>query len=146
MKHLFVTLTLALTLISLSSFANDENVAPAALKSFNSSFKNVADVKWSASDNYYKADFLMNGQYVSAYYNCDGDLLALGRNLSSTELPLVLQADLKKSYGDYWITDLFEVANNEGTSYYVTIENADTKLVLKSADTQWNTYKKQKKA
>ena len=68
MKRLLVTLTIALSLISLSSFANDE-VSPSAVKSFNTSFKNATEVKWTVTDNYFKADFAFNGQYVSAFYD-----------------------------------------------------------------------------
>jgi hypothetical protein len=42
---------------------------------------------------------------------------------------------------------LFEVAKNGETSYYVTLENADTKVVLKAqAGNDWSSYKKVKKA
>jgi hypothetical protein len=60
---------------------------------------------------------------------------------------MMLQGNLKKDYSDYWISDLFEVANNEGTSYYVTLENADTKMVLKASDGKsWRSYSKVKKS
>jgi len=53
---------------------------------------------------------------------------------------------LKKNYSGYWISDLFEVAKNNGTSYYVTLENGDKKVVLTSANgSDWSTYKKDRK-
>ena len=68
------------------------------------------------------------------------------RNISSLELPISLQANLKNNYSKYWISDLFEVSNQEGTSYYITMENADSKIVLKSSGNgRWNTYKKMAK-
>lgn len=146
MKRLIVTLTLAL--FTLSSFANDETtVSPKALESFKSSFKNASEITWSVTENYFKANFLMNGQYVSAYYSAEGEMMALTRNISSTQLPLSLQASLKKNYDGYWISDLFEMANEEGTSYYITLENADTKQVLKStANSDWSSFKKLRKS
>jgi hypothetical protein len=147
MKRFLFTLTIALSLISLSSFTTRDGVAPAALKSFSKSFKSATEVNWSVSENYYKANFAMNGQYVSAYYNADGKMIALTRNITSTQLPLALQADLKKNSEGYWISDLFELANDEGTSYYVTLENGDTRLVLKSgSSSEWTTYNKQRKS
>ena len=95
MKRLLVTLTIALSLISLSSFANGEDVSPSAVKSFNSSFKNATEVKWTVTDNYFKADFALNGQYVSAFYDDRRQMIALTRNISSLQLPIALQADLK---------------------------------------------------
>jgi hypothetical protein len=145
MKRLLVTLTIALSFISLSSFAKDE-VSPRAIKSFNSSFKNATEVKWTITDDYFKADFALNGQYVSAFYDTDGKMVALTRNISSLQLPIALQAELKKGYDAYWISDVIEVANETGTSYYITLETADTQLVLKSEGDSWNNFKKQRKS
>ena len=73
--------------------------------------------------------------------------MGLTSNSSSLQLPITLQASLKNNYEGYWITDLFEMANEEGTSYYVTLESADSKLVLKSvSNTFWSNYKKQSKS
>lgn len=147
MKRLLVTLTIALSLISLSSFAkaNDE-VSPTAIKSFNSSFKNATEVKWTVTDNYFKADFALNGQYVSAFYDTEGAMIALTRNISSLQLPIALQAELKANFDAYWISDVFELANETGTSYYITLETADTQLVLKSEGDSWSNFKKQRKS
>jgi hypothetical protein len=148
MKRLVLTLTIALSLISFSSFAKDDVVVtPAALQSFKNSFKTATEVNWSAGDNFYKADFSMNGQYVSAYYDAEGYMIALTRNISSLNLPITLQASLKNNYSQYWISELFEVANEEGTAYYITLENADTKMVMKSSSgSDWSTYKKVRKS
>jgi hypothetical protein len=146
MKRLVLTLTIALSLISLSSFASDPNVNPAAIHSFNKSFKNATEVSWTVNNNFYKANFALNGQYVSAYYDAEGKMMAITRNISSTQLPIALQANLKKNYENFWISDLFEMTNDEGTSYYVTIENADTKIILKSNNQTWDRFKKQSKS
>ena len=146
MKRLLVTLTIALSLISFSSFANGEDVSPRAIKSFNSSFKNATEVNWTVTNSYYKVYFALNGQYVSAFYDAEGKMIALTRNISSLQLPIALQADLKKNYDCYWISDVMEVANEEGTSYYITLETADSQLILKSNSDSWNTFKKQRKS
>ncbi|HEV7621402.1 MAG TPA: hypothetical protein VGO09_06710 [Flavisolibacter sp.] len=147
MKRLLLTFTLALSLFSFSSFANEGKVSPAALQSFKSSFKNANEVKWTSTDTYFKAEFTFNNQYVSAFYDVDGKLIALTRYISSLQLPLGLQAELKNNYQDFWISDLFEVANEEGTSYYITLENAKVKITLKSiSNLEWSGYKKQIKS
>jgi hypothetical protein len=39
------------------------------------------------------------------------------------------------------------MANHDGTAYYVTLETADAKIVLKSTDgSDWSVYQKSKKA
>ena len=148
MKRLVLMLTLALSLVSFSSFAKGtEDVAPAALQSFKSSFKSATDITWSVSENFFKADFSLNGQFVAAYYDVTGKLIAITRNISSTQLPISLQASLKKSYDCFWISDLFEIANDEGTTYYMTLETGDTKTILKAnGSSDWTIYKKERKS
>jgi hypothetical protein len=148
MKRLVLTFAIALSFIGFSSFkSTDDSIAPdAAIKSFRSAFKSATEVSWSVTENLYKANFSLNGQYVSAFYNAEGQMIALTKNLSSLELPIALQAKLKKNYDGYWISDLIEVAGEEGTSYYITLENADTKLILKSSGLDWSSYKKQRKS
>ena len=148
MKRLLLTLTIALSLVSLSSFANSkgDDISPRAIKSFKSSFKSATEVNWTVTDNYYKVNFALNGQYVSAFYDADGKMIALTRNISSLQLPIALQADLKKNYDCYWISDVLETATEEGTSYYITLETADTQLILKSNSDTWSTFKKVRKS
>jgi hypothetical protein len=64
-----------------------------------------------------KLSFVYNEKHVFAYYNESGDLLGLTRYISPVDLPLNLQIGLKKKGNSYWISDLFEVAKNEVTSY-----------------------------
>ena len=89
----------------------------------------------------------MSSQKMFAFYNADGEFMAVTRYISSFQLPLTLQSKLKKSYSDYWISDLFEMATSNETGYYVTLEDADTTITLKSIDgSDWSVYKKSKKA
>jgi hypothetical protein len=146
MKKFFFTLAILFSLASLSSFANETTVTPTVLESFKSSFKTAQDVNWSVVQNIYKANFTMNGQHISAFYDEKGEMIALSRNITSMQLPISLQTGLKQKYEGLWITDLFEVANESGTFYYITLEDADTKLVLKSTESGWATYQKQRKS
>ena len=150
-------LTLAITLTVCNAFAGNAIARPAAfggeevvsqkvISAFNSEFSNAGEVSWSATSEYYLAAFKFNGKHVFAYYDTEGDLLALTRYLSSEDLPMNLLNPLKKKYSEYWISDLFEVARTEITDYYITLENADTKLMLKASGSGWVVHKKEKKA
>lgn len=154
MKPLFIFLTIVTTTLSSASFANSSNpkpiephVAPSVIKSFNQTFAAAQEADWTVSKDFYKVQFAMNGQYITAFYAPDGNLMGMSRNISSLQLPLTLQAELKKDYQDFWISNLFEVANNDGTTYYVTLENSETKIVLKgTASDSWSTFQKVRKA
>ncbi|HEY0750662.1 MAG TPA: hypothetical protein VGD26_05885 [Chitinophagaceae bacterium] len=146
MKPLFILLTVLSSILSTASFAADGKVSREVLESFNNTFANAKEVDWTISETFYKAQFALDGQYISAFYDCEGKLMAITRNISSRQLPLTLQTSLRKEFNNYWITDLFEVANDEGTSYYITLESADAKMVLKSKNNaSWTTFQKTKK-
>ena len=145
MKPLLILLTFVASLITAPSFAKDKGVTPSILKSFNTTFNMATDVEWTTTENLYKARFVLNGQVVNAYYSTDGEMLAVTRNITSQQLPLTLQTKLKKEYGEYWITDLFELNNDAGTGYYITLETSENKLILQSVNNNWSLYSKTKK-
>ena len=136
-------LTMGLT----SAFANNEEIInQRAVSSFKKDFTNAQDVRWENNRDFVKATFTINDQVMFAYYSQTGDLMAVTRNILSSQLPINLLTNLKKSYGSYWISDLFEVSNSTGASYYVTLQSSDQTLVLKSNGTSgWDFYKKEKK-
>ncbi len=140
-----IVLTLAIAVSTLSAFAGEE-VSPKVLNAFNNEFKTAKDVEWTIGTDYFRATFTYNEKHVFAYYNVNGELMGLTRYIIPADLPMLLQAELKSKYNEYWISDLFEVANSEGTAWYVTLEDADSKLVLKAIDAKsWNNYRKIKK-
>jgi hypothetical protein len=139
-------LTLAIAMITLNSFAGSGTVNQKVLDAFKTEFSTASEVEWSAGAGYFKATFNYNGKYVFAFYSEEGELLGLTRYISPVDLPLILQNSLKKNYEGYWVSDLFEASRNDGTSYFITLENADTKIVLKSTGNSWTSYNKIKKA
>lgn len=139
-------LTLAIAISTLSAFAGEEKVKPEVLNAFKNEFNTAKEVEWTVGSNYYMATFNYNDKYVFAYYSLEGVLLGLSHYISPADLPMALQNSLKKDYCDYWVSDLFEVAKNGKTEYYITLENADKKIVLQSSGgNDWEAYKKIKK-
>jgi hypothetical protein len=145
MKPLLIALTLLASIFTQPLFATNRDVTPSVIKSFQSTFSTATDVAWTAGDHMYKARFVLNAQVVTAYYNFDGHLMAVTRHITSHQLPLTLQTTLKKGADGAWISELFELSNDEGTSYYVTLETADSKVVMKSSGQSWSQYSKSKK-
>jgi hypothetical protein len=147
MKKRIVALALFIMTGISFSFAGDRiNVDQKVLSAFSKDFASAKEVVWQGQKDMYKASFELNGQFLYAYYSTDGQLLAMTRNILSTQLPLGLQTELRKDYGNYWITDLFEMAAGNETVYYITLEDADQSVTLKSYGTgMWTVYKKSKK-
>lgn len=146
MKLIILTLTALISFSSFKSNAQDVTASAAVINAFNSSFKQATNVQWKDGGNYYKADFTLNGQYVTAFYNANAGLMAVTKNISPLQLPVTLQTSLKASYEDYWISELFELSDESGISYYTTVENTDTKITLKSSGGSWTTFKKTRKS
>lgn len=151
MKKIFLSIATMLMMgVSISAFAaknDDGDVNQLAVRSFKKDFTGASNIVWEQRDRYTKATFSLHGQVLFAYYNDNGDLQAVVRNITSDQLPINLLTDLKKEYSGYWISDLFEIASDDQTTYYVTIETGDKKIVLKSQGTEfWGEYQKEKKA
>jgi hypothetical protein len=141
MKQIIMTLAIAIS--SLTAFAGEEIVSKPVLNAFNREFSTAQEVKWTSGTDFYKATFVLNDQYISAFYNTEGELMAMSRNISSVNLPLKLQAKIRNEYAGYWISDLFEMSGEEGTNYYITLEKGDSRVVLRSEDnTDWSVYRK----
>jgi hypothetical protein len=145
MKKILFILGL-LAVMGVSNAYPSEKVSPKVLASFKSEFSSAKNVEWDTGNNYFRASFLFNDQKVFAYYSVEGELISVARYISTIQLPINLFSNLKNDYSKFWISDLFEVSNSEGLHYYVTLETADTKLVMRSSNgSSWNTYSKNKK-
>jgi len=146
MKKTIFALAFSLILGSASFANNDESNNERASQSFKKEFAQAKDVSWQKSGDMFRATFTLNERVLFAYYNQSGDLMAITRNITTDQLPIALQTSLRKNYTEYWVSDLFEMVSGGQTSYYITVENADHKVVLKSEDFgSWSTYRKEKK-
>lgn len=145
MKIPVIALMLLACIVTKSSYASDGIVSPEVLKSFQSSFAAAKDADWTTAPDFYKVQFRLDGQYITAFYRKEGTMAALTRNISSVQLPVSLQAAMKNEYKNYWIAELFELSNDDGVQYYATLEDADTKLILKSSGASWSVFQKGRK-
>lgn len=148
MKKTIVALMMMVTLGVTSVFAGGEKVSPAVLSAFNSEFASAQEVSWFVAGDYYKAAFTFNGQRVFAYYDENAELLGVTRYISTTQLPLSLMKDIKSRItADIWVSGLVEVSSGTGTTYFITLEDADSKTILKSSNGgNWTVHEKNKKA
>jgi hypothetical protein len=142
MKYIIILLLVASSFATSAFAAGKEEVPAAALESFQKSFNNAKEATWTAGEGFLKVEFSFNQQYVAAYYTPEGALLAMTKNILSTQLPLMLESNLKNNYSCYWITELMEVSNEDGVTYYATLQNANSRIVLKSSFNSWSQQKK----
>jgi hypothetical protein len=123
-----------------------DNVNQQTIEAFKKDFTAAKNTMWEQKEGYSKATFSLNGEVLFAYYDNNGDLTAVVRNITSEQLPINLLTSMKKDYDGFWISDLFEIAAGDQTNYYVTLENGDKKIVLRSVGPDsWSVYSKEKK-
>ena len=137
----------AMLLTASSTFATPTDDSNGAVKvAFHKDFKKAELTATEVKATYTKLTFKLNGVVMYAFYSDNGQLLAVTRNITSDQLPIQLLLEVKKNYSDYWITDLFELTGDGASNYYITLENADQRVTLRSngSDT-WETYEKKAK-
>lgn|SRR4030095_6049432 len=143
MKKTILTLAVVAITLGSTAFAGEINVDKRVRRAFEKEFAGAVDVKWSTFEDYIKVDFSLNDVPLIACYNAEGEKLAVIRNIQFSILPLVLQFDQKKHFPDYWVSQLFELVNEGGTHYYLTLENANQKIQLVShGSSEWELVRK----
>jgi hypothetical protein len=146
MKQRMLTIAFSLVMLLGSVAGNATGIHDQIINSFKKDFAAAQDAQWEQGKQFTKVTFKLNDQVMMAYYSTEGSLLGVTRNITSSQLPINLLTHIKKNYGAYWITDLFEIAMQNETSYYITLQNGDQTLILKSnAANGWEVYKKEKK-
>jgi hypothetical protein len=148
MKKKILLLSIVLVSLTAFSFAADApSISKNVLSSFNKQFTGARDIKWESQVNFIKAEFTIDEMTLYAYFNRNGELLAVTRFISPNQLPLEILTSLRKANKSFWISDLFEIRTEDGTAYYATLENADTIITLKSEGISgWQLFQKEKKA
>ena len=146
MKRSLTILAFLLTLTASYSFAaSGDSINGEIRMSFKKDFQNAHIMSTEAHKGFTKLTFKMNEMIMFAFYSEDGQLLAVTRNIVSSQLPVTLQMSLKNDYKGYWITELFELTGDDENSYYISLENADSKIVLRSFGDSWEIYSSVKK-
>ena len=138
---------IALCIITLSSFNSlFANTVPGSVEHrFESVFGRNTDVIWSEANGLYKASFTIGSERVIQFYNGDGDEVAVAQYLSIAKLPAGLQSDLKKYTSEYAVSEIFEISDELGSSYYVTLTGKEKSFVMRSVGNIWKQYSKVKK-
>ncbi len=145
-KAAAIVMTLVLAVSMNTAFAAPaENVNGQIMNSFRQDFQNAQLMSTDISKNFSKLTFKMDGNVLTAFYSENGELLAVSRNIVSTTLPISLFNSLKKHQDKAWLTELFEIKADNQNTYYATIENAETKTVLRSNGFGWEIYSSAKK-
>jgi hypothetical protein len=114
-----------------SEDSENYNLNGKAVRDFSRTFNNVSGESWSSSSNGYVVTFTSHEINYMIFYDQTGDKLYTIRNYHEALLPHEIKHLVKKTYRDYDIKSIQEVANDFGTTsaYFVHLEG----------NTQWIT-------
>jgi hypothetical protein len=150
MKKLILLMSAALMLSANVLFASayETSVNNRIKNTFNESFAGAKEVKWYTDDNKtFTAKFTMSNSKVTAFFNDDGTLLATSRYLGTDQLPLNVTNKLIKKYPGTNIYCVVEYTAGDNTVYFVTLEDAESWIVVKTERSgNMSTYSHLKKA
>ena len=140
-----VILILSIVTLSLTkSFAADP-VSTFLEKTFNSKFSNAKEVSWSQANGYSIAAFTLDGKRKYAYYNQAAELVVVAEGITLQQLSEDQRANLEENFSGYSVKEAYKMKNDEGTRYYIVVENEKEIIILNSVSADWDVVKKTKK-
>ena len=132
MKKIVVALSLLLTVGLTSAFANEPKVNASVLASFDKEFSFVKDAKWTVSNEFSKAVFILSDRRIEAYFSNDGEYLGSARDLIFNQLPMSVISSMNKRFGDVGVYEIVERSINGETLYYMTVDYANKILRIEA--------------
>ncbi|MEP7278969.1 MAG: hypothetical protein ABI813_10025 [Bacteroidota bacterium] len=147
MKKIILSLSIAAILLSSFTIAQAAGKDPNTIvkQAFNKEFIQVKDVEWTTvnESGVYQAKFIFNNEPLQAFFAEDGQFLGTTRQLSKSQLPIIVVTALEKQYPDMHVATIFEFSKKEGTDYYITVTGTKSAMMLKASGSgELSIYKK----
>ncbi len=137
MKKIILSLTIAavLTASSLATYAADKYPNVIVKQAFTREFAQIKDVEWTSvsKEGVYQAKFIFNNENLQAFFTEDGEFLGTTRQITKSQLPILVVTELEKQYADARVVTIFEYSKKDGTAYYITITGNKGAMILKAA-------------
>jgi hypothetical protein len=144
MKKLFITTAIA-AMFSASVFADGTktaatkiNVSYRVVNEFNTNFADAKNVTWSVNHDFQKASFILNGVKTTAFYNLQGEFVAVTMNVDAKAIPAKASAEIASNYKGYTIEGVIVVQNNtelnpdaDETAYFVELKSDSKEILVK---------------
>ena len=141
MKKILIAVAL-IVMSTAYAFANNREIDPKVINTFKEKFTGATDASWIERTDFYEVSFTFQDKKLFAFYSKSCQLICVIHHILSSELPADLLKDIKSTYSKYWITELFELTNEDQTGYFITLQNADSKFILNSNDqNNWELFR-----
>ncbi|HMP92971.1 MAG TPA: hypothetical protein PKD90_08885 [Phnomibacter sp.] len=147
MKKWMLATTLALTTATLWAYTpeNEKEKTKAKEKAVSATytatqnliiqFGEITNVTWSnAMSNMMRADFMIDNESISAFFDSNGEFVASTRSISRQQLPIKLRLKVDAKLTMANITHMFELSSPQEHAYYFEVEEDGKKKVWKGYD------------
>jgi len=147
MKKIFFSLTLTAAILSSAFTYAGTNSEPGTKvkQAFINEFTQVKDVEWTSmnTEGVYQAKFTFNNETLQAFFTEEGEFLGTTRQITKSQLPILVASGLEKQYADARVISIFEYSKKDGLDYYITLTTAKGAVIVKaSANGEFSVYKK----
>jgi hypothetical protein len=135
MKKIIFSLAISAALLgSVSAFAADKDPNVTVKQAFTKEFAQVKDVEWTplGKDGVYAAKFTFNNETLQAFFSADGEFLGTTRQVTKSQLPIIVVNELEKQYGNARVVTIFEYSKKDGLAYYITLITGKGSRVIKA--------------
>ncbi|MEP6747771.1 MAG: hypothetical protein ABJB86_09400 [Bacteroidota bacterium] len=146
MKKIIFSLAISSALlVSASSFAADKDPNVTVKQAFTKEFTQAKDVEWTTlgNDGVYSAKFIFNNEKLQAFFTAEGEFLGTTRQVTTSQLPIVVVNELEKQYGSARVATIFEYSKKDGLAYYITlVTSKGSKVIKATGNGELSVYKK----
>lgn len=132
MKKIFLSLSLIMTVVASTAFANEvTEPSPGLQEIFKQEFPGAQNVSWSKQDGYQKVTFILGGRRSLAFFDSNNELAGSVRDLFYDQLPLRVMSTADKKFPEADFTEVREINNADGTTYMLIAESNNKKYKVK---------------
>lgn len=126
-----------------SACNNEDSLNKKIETAFKNAFTGAKYIHVEKQKDLVKISFMQEEQKMFAYYSGDGELVALGHNITVQQLPLSASSRLKEKAENKFLTELFEVSQNGETNYYATIDDGEwSTIFIADGAGKWVVFKR----
>lgn len=149
MKKLFISLMMLISVISYAATPiGGEKVARHLQAALEKEFEGAQYIVWQSLKEHdiYHAKFIYNNEQINAFFEQDGNLLAIGRFIAPSSLPLSIVKNISNKYPELEVKDAIEYTKSGETSYVITLENEKVRTIIQAYSSgSLYVFKKEKK-
>jgi hypothetical protein len=118
--------------VSLASFANVDPVNGRVLEAFRTSFADAKNVQWKSLDEsgLFQATFNYQNSELSAYFNEEGEMVAVARYINKANLPIMVTKAVEERFPEHVIQTVIEKIAYGATTYHLTMNSPKSSLLL----------------